>query len=102
MPLEDHEFASELISLFIRILVAELGLKLKSLRSTTLGRSELNRAVEPDNAFYISNYAKVAGKTIDLTSDPHHSGNYIFIKNFGSKTKPRPLRRLYFMSTMLT
>jgi len=36
MPLEDHEFASELIALFIRILVEELGLKLKSMGSTTL------------------------------------------------------------------
>ncbi len=33
MPLEDHEYACELISLFIRILVGELGLKLKSMRS---------------------------------------------------------------------
>lgn len=31
MPLEDHEYASELIGLFVRILVGELGWKLKSL-----------------------------------------------------------------------
>ncbi|MEL6129117.1 MAG: hypothetical protein AAFR30_04325 [Cyanobacteria bacterium J06628_4] len=33
-PSEEHERARELIGLFIRILVVELGLKLKSMRST--------------------------------------------------------------------
>jgi len=43
MPLEDHEFAGEMIGLFIRILVVEMGLKIKSMRSTTLDREDLNR-----------------------------------------------------------
>ena len=33
MPLQAHEFASEMIALFIRILVEELGLQLKSMGS---------------------------------------------------------------------
>lgn len=70
MPLEDHEYASELIGLFIRILVAEMGLKLKSMRSTTLDRADLDRGAEPDNAYYIQNQAKVAGRTVDLATDP--------------------------------
>ncbi len=70
MPLEEHEFYRELIGLFIRILVVELGLKIKSMGSTTLAREDLERGAEPDNAYYIQNQAKVLGKRINLTQDP--------------------------------
>jgi Uma2 family endonuclease len=70
MPLEIHEFSGELIALFIRILVVERGLKLKSLASTTLNREDLDRGAEPDKAFYIANQPIVAGKTVDLSQDP--------------------------------
>jgi Uma2 family endonuclease len=70
MPLEEHEFASELIGLFIRILVGEQGLKLKSIRSTTLDREDLDRGAEPDNAYYIQNQPQVAGRNVDLATDP--------------------------------
>lgn len=70
MPLEDHEYARELIGLFIRILVVELGLKLKSIGSTTLNRDDLDRGAEPDNGYYIQNQTLVAGRNIDLKSDP--------------------------------
>ena len=67
---EEHERASELIGLFIRIVVVELGLRLKSMRSTTLDRADLDKGAEPDNAYYIQNQPKVAGKTVDLKIDP--------------------------------
>lgn len=70
MPLEDHESASELIGLFIRILAGEMGLKLKSIRSTTLDREDLDRGAEPDNAYYVQNQPRVAGRNVDLTVDP--------------------------------
>ncbi|WP_306441497.1 Uma2 family endonuclease [Halomicronema hongdechloris] len=70
MPLEDHEFATRLIELFIRILVIELGLKIKTLGSTTLVRADLNRSPEPDNAYYIQNQPLVAGRQVDLQHDP--------------------------------
>jgi Uma2 family endonuclease len=70
MPLEEHEYASELIGLFIRVLVGEMGLKLKSLRSTTLDREDLDRGSEPDCAYYIQNQPRVAGRKIDLAIDP--------------------------------
>jgi len=70
MPLEDHEYASELMGLFIRIVVGEMGLKLKSMRSTTLNREDLDRGAEPDNAYYIHNQPKVAGRNVDLAQDP--------------------------------
>ena len=67
MPLESHESASEIIGLFIRILAVEMGLRLKSMRSTTINRQDLDRGAEPDCAYYIQNQSKVAGKTIDFT-----------------------------------
>jgi Uma2 family endonuclease len=70
MPLETHEYSSELIGLFIRILVLEMGLKLKSMRSTTINRPDLERSAEPDCAFYIQNQQKVAGKIVDFSQDP--------------------------------
>jgi Uma2 family endonuclease len=70
MPLENHEFASELIGLFIRILVIEAGSKLKSMGSTTLDREDLNRGSEPDKAYYIQNQPNVTGRTVDLAQDP--------------------------------
>jgi Uma2 family endonuclease len=70
MPTENHEFASELIGLFIRILAEEMDLKLKSMRSTTLNREDLDRGAEPDNAYYIQNQLIVAGRNVDLASDP--------------------------------
>lgn len=70
MPLEEHEFYSELIGRFIYFLVAEMGQKIKTMGSTTLGREDLDRGAEPDKAYYIQNQAKVAGKTVDLQRDP--------------------------------
>jgi Uma2 family endonuclease len=70
VPLQIHEFSGRLIELFIRILVVELGLKLKTMGSTTLNREDLDRGAEPDNAYYIQSYSKVIGKIIDLAQDP--------------------------------
>lgn len=70
LPLEIHEFSARLIELFIRILVVELGLKVKTMGSTTLDREALERSAEPDNAYYIQNQPSVAGRDIDLDRDP--------------------------------
>jgi Uma2 family endonuclease len=70
MPLEEHEHTGRLIELFIRILVEELGLEIKTLGSTTLKRSDLDRSPEPDNCYYIQNEPKVRGKLVDLSQDP--------------------------------
>jgi len=70
MPLEDHEFAAELIGRFIYFLVSELGQRIKSMRSTTIEREDLNRSPEPDNAFYIKNQPQVAGRTVNFQEDP--------------------------------
>ena len=70
MPLEEHEFSGRLIELFVRILVVELGLKIKTMGSTTLDRSDLERGAEPDNAYYIQNQPLVAGRNVNLATDP--------------------------------
>lgn len=67
---EVHEFYARLIERFIIILVVELGMRVKTLGSTTLDREDLNRGAEPDNGYYIQNQPLVAGRPIDLATDP--------------------------------
>lgn len=69
-PLEDHEFFTRLVELFVRILVVESGMKLKTMGSTTMDREELDRGSEPDCAYYIQNQPQVAGRNVDFTTDP--------------------------------
>ncbi|MEO1144616.1 MAG: Uma2 family endonuclease [Cyanobacteria bacterium J06638_22] len=68
--LEEHEFAVRLIESFIRVLVVELGMELKTLGSTTLERKVLERSAEPDSAYYIQNQALVTGRSVNLENDP--------------------------------
>lgn len=70
MPLEVHEFSARLIERFIYILVAELGMDMKTMGSTTLDQKALDRSAEPDNAYYIQNRLLVAGRDVDLETDP--------------------------------
>ncbi|OCR02871.1 hypothetical protein BCD67_16475 [Oscillatoriales cyanobacterium USR001] len=70
MPLEEHESAVRLIELFIRIWVEESGLKIKTMGSTTLNRPDLQKGAEPDDCYYIQNQPLVAGKIVDLNTDP--------------------------------
>ncbi|MGB3293304.1 MAG: Uma2 family endonuclease [Phormidesmis sp.] len=70
MPLESHERFARLIELFIRILVVEMGLMIKTMGSTTLDREDLLKSAEPDNGYYIQNFSSVADHTIDLNIDP--------------------------------
>ena len=70
MPLEIHEFSAGLLGLFIRILVVECGLDIKTMGSTTLDRETLDRSAEPDVAYYIQTQPLVAGRDVDLAKDP--------------------------------
>jgi Uma2 family endonuclease len=69
-PLEAHENSNDLIGDFIKTLVDELGLNIKSMGSTTLNRPDLATGAEPDKGYYIQNESLVRGKTVDLTTDP--------------------------------
>lgn len=70
MPLETHENIVRFIDIFIRVLVMELGLKMKTMGSTTLDRPDLQKSAEPDNCYYIQHQPQVAGKIVDLNTDP--------------------------------
>lgn len=70
MALEIHEFSARLIELFIRILVVERGMKVKTMGSTTLDREMLDKSAEPDDAYYIQNQPLVTGRDVDLERDP--------------------------------
>ncbi len=70
MPLEDHEFSLRLIEVFIRTLVFEMGMKIKTMGSTTMNFEQKQRGAEPDCAYYIQNQPKVAGRTVNFVVDP--------------------------------
>jgi Uma2 family endonuclease len=70
MPLEGHERSARLIERFILILVVEMGMKLKTMGSTTLDREDLLKSAEPDNGYYIQNYSLVADREVNLNIDP--------------------------------
>jgi Uma2 family endonuclease len=67
---EYHERSARLMEHFIRVLVMELGLKMKTMGSTTLDREDLLKSAEPDNGYYIQNYETVADHEINLDRDP--------------------------------
>ena len=70
MPLETHEAATRMIERFISNLVFGLGMKIKTMGSTTLKFPELATSSEPDDCYYIQNQPLVAGKKVDLKVDP--------------------------------
>jgi Uma2 family endonuclease len=70
MPLEDHEFALRLIECFIRTLIELMGMRMKTMGSTTMNYPFLKKGAEPDNAYYIQNQPLVKGRNVDFTQDP--------------------------------
>lgn len=70
MPLEEHEFSSRLIECFIRTLIELMGMRMKTMGSTTMNYPLLKKGAEPDNAYYIQNQPLVKGRNVDFTKDP--------------------------------
>ncbi len=70
VPLEDHEFFGRLIERFILTLVELMGLRLKTMGSTTMNYPRLKKAAEPDNAYYIQNQPLVKGRNVNFSQDP--------------------------------
>jgi Uma2 family endonuclease len=70
MSLEGHERSARLIERFILILITEMGMKLKTMGSTTLDREDLLKSAEPDNGYYIQSFAQVADHEVNLNTDP--------------------------------
>ena len=71
MPLPEHERAKVLISNLLVILLDELNLEWESLGSSTFKNIKMSAGIEPDDCFYIKNYAAMIGKKrLDLAIDP--------------------------------
>jgi Uma2 family endonuclease len=70
VPLEDHEFFGRLIERFILTLVELMGLRLKTMGSTTMNYPQLKKGAEPDNAYYIQNQPLVKGRNVNFSQDP--------------------------------
>ena len=86
VPLPDHERSKVLISDIVKILLRHQGRDWESLGSTTFRGEFRTAGVEPDDCFYIANYAAVIGKSrIDLTVDP--PPDLAIESDYTSKTK---------------
>jgi len=70
VPLEDHEFYRCLIERFIVTLIELMGMRLKTMGSTTMNYPYLKKGAEPDSAYYIQNRVSVQGRNVDFTQDP--------------------------------
>src|SRR5215470_13583754 len=66
-----HERLKLLFTPLLTVLTEELNLNLVGLGSTTFGRIEAARGLEPDNCYYIQQAERMAGQdSIDLATDP--------------------------------
>lgn len=71
VPLPEHEVNKETIGDMVKILLEELEIDRECFGSTTFKREDMLAGIEPDNCFYIQNYAQMIGKIrVDLTVDP--------------------------------
>jgi Uma2 family endonuclease len=70
VPLELHGFSGRLIECFIRTIVELMGLRIKTMGSTTMNYPNLKKGAEPDNAYYIQNQPLVKGRDVDFSQDP--------------------------------
>jgi Uma2 family endonuclease len=69
-PLIEHESYKSIFGNLVIVLAEELGIEIKSAGSTTLKLKSANRAIEPDNCYYIQNELAFRGKqTLDLATD---------------------------------
>jgi Uma2 family endonuclease len=70
-PLAVHEDDKTIIGNLVEILLEELDIEFRALGSITLRSSKLQKAVEPDECFYIEHEGLIRGKNkIDLDFDP--------------------------------
>jgi Uma2 family endonuclease len=70
VPLELHESSGRLIDRFIFTLIEMMGLRIKTMGSTTMNYPNLKKGAEPDNAYYLQNQPLVKGRDVDFSQDP--------------------------------
>ncbi len=70
-PSPRHERIKILLSRFLEALTEELHIEIQGVGSTTLLREDIQRGLEPDTSYYITNEVQVRGRTdMDLGRDP--------------------------------
>ncbi|MDJ0553998.1 MAG: Uma2 family endonuclease [Microcoleaceae cyanobacterium MO_207.B10] len=70
-PLPEHEINKGFLGRLVQTTTEVLELEISSLGSTTLSRKDLQKGVEPDECYYITNEALVRGKIkFDFNYDP--------------------------------
>lgn len=71
VPLPEHEKTKVIIGDMVKALLDECDRNWEPLGSTTFKREDMLAGIEPDDCFYIQNYAQMIGKNrINLTVDP--------------------------------
>lgn len=70
MPSDRHETYKKLLERMIETLTEELHLPVKSFGATTLNRADLEHGAEPDSCYYIQHVHQIAGRQVDLATDP--------------------------------
>jgi Uma2 family endonuclease len=71
LPGYEHDFFSLRFPPLLDILSDELGIRFECAGSTTLGREDLEKGLEPDQSFYIRHEAQIRGKKeLDLSEVP--------------------------------
>jgi len=70
-PLPEHEINKGFLGRLVQTTTEVLGLEISSLGSTTLSRKDLQKGIEPDECYYITNEELVRGKIkFDFNNDP--------------------------------
>ena len=70
-PRKDHDWVKKLVARMIEAASLDLDIGIQSIGSTTLGREDSRRGLQPDECYYFANEALVRGKeTLDLNTDP--------------------------------
>ncbi|GGA39058.1 Uma2 family endonuclease [Okeania sp. KiyG1] len=70
-PLPEHEINKGFLGRLVQTTTEVLGLEISSIGSTTLSREDLQKGIEPDECYYITNEALVRGQIkFDFNIDP--------------------------------
>jgi Uma2 family endonuclease len=70
-PLMPHEGFSKRLGWIVEAIVQELAIPSRPARSMTLDREDLDRAIEPDESYYIASVGRIGGKMeFDFEVDP--------------------------------
>jgi Uma2 family endonuclease len=70
LPSDRHETYKKLLERMLETLTEELNLPAKSFGATTLNRADLEHGAEPDSCYYIQHVRQIAGRQVDLATDP--------------------------------